>query len=271
MSGSIGDALVLGLLQGVTWILPVSASAHSALARLLFGVGAAPAALVFTVQVGILGGTALALRRGLREMGAECLLALKTPRRLLSSPGGRDVLAVMLAALPTALFAVALTEVVRPWQSSPLAQGVGLALTAVVLLSTQWVGRGQVELPGWSTVLLIGMGQGLAFSPGVSRSAVTIAIALWLGLRRDRAFELSMLLSLPLLLGAALLQLREALGSSQAWLPASLGGAAAFLAALLSLGLLRRAVASPWFPWFALWVGPLAIATLAMARVWPGR
>ena len=271
MSGSIGDALVLGLLQGVTWILPVSASAHSALARLLFGVGPAPATLVFTVQVGILAATALALRGRLREMGAECLRALETPRRLVSSPGGRDVLAVVLATFPTALFAVALSEVVAPWRSSPLALGIGLALTVLVLLSTQWVGRGQIELPGWSTVLLIGMGQGLAFSPGVSRSAVTIAIALWLGLRRDRAFELSMLLSLSLLAGVALLHLREVLGSSPGWSAALLGGTAAFLGTSLSLGLLRRAVMSPWFPWFALWVGPLAIATLAMARVWPGR
>src|SRR5690606_5681962 len=126
MSGSIGDALVLGLLQGVTWILPVSASAHSALARLLFGVGPAPATLVSTVQVGILAATALALRGRLREMGAECLRALETPRRLVSSPGGRDVLAVVLATFPTALFAVALSEVVAPWRSSPLALGIGL-------------------------------------------------------------------------------------------------------------------------------------------------
>lgn len=267
----MGAALLLGLLQGVTWVFPVSASGHTALAALLFGLASKWPALDFLVQVGVLLATGIVLRAPLGAMSWECLRAFREPRRLLTTTGGRDLLAVVLASVPTALLGLALFGTIHPWTSSPLVVGVGLATTTFVLLSTQWVARGQVELPGWGAVILIGMAQGLAFLPGVSRSAVVISLALWFGIRRDRAFELAMLLSLPIVLGGIALSLRAALAAPQPWGLALLGGAAALVSAFLALRSLRKVVETPWFPWFALWVGPLAIATLALAKAWPGR
>jgi undecaprenyl-diphosphatase len=121
----------------------------------------------------------------------------------------------------------------------------------------------------WWVALLIGLAQGLAVFPGVSRSGATICVALWLGVKRDRAFELSMLVSLPAVLGAVILELpRLSLGALGLDV-ALIGAAIAFGVGIGALVLLRGAVVRGHFPLFAAWTLPLAIATLAMAQAWP--
>jgi undecaprenyl-diphosphatase len=105
--------------------------------------------------------------------------------------------------------------------------------------------------------------------PGLSRSASTITVALLLGVRRERAFELSMLMSLPAVLGATLLEAPKAFADSALVLPAAIGAVVAFLVGLGALGLLRRIVVAGRFSWFAAWVVPVALATLALATAWP--
>jgi undecaprenyl-diphosphatase len=117
--------------------------------------------------------------------------------------------------------------------------------------------------------LLLGMAQGAAVLPGISRSGTTIAVALFLGVQRGRAFELSMLMSIPAVLGAALLELPGALDSFSSWVPGMAGALVACVSGVFAMLVLRRMVVSGSFPWFAIWVFPLAVATLVMARAWP--
>jgi undecaprenyl-diphosphatase len=111
----------------------------------------------------------------------------------------------------------------------------------------------------------------MAVLPGISRSGATIAVALWLGVRKDRAFELSMLMSLPAVLGAVALELPEMAGNTAAMGTAAVGALVAFVTGVVALVALKKAVIQGRFAWFALWVGPLALATLAMAKAWPVR
>jgi undecaprenyl-diphosphatase len=106
-------------------------------------------------------------------------------------------------------------------------------------------------------------------APGVSRSGLTIVTALWLGVRSERAFELSMLMSVPAVAAAVLLESLE--GDSMAGHSFALvsGAVMAFAVGLLALSLLRRVVSRGNLAWFALWVLPLALATLALAKAWP--
>jgi undecaprenyl-diphosphatase len=268
VSESLAYQLVEGALQALTWALPLSSSGHLALARLLFGTGGRDAAVRFFVEFGILVGVLWVLRARVREILRCALGGLGTARRLLVTGGGQDLLVVWIALLPTVVLRWVLSDTVNDYAESPWAVGGGLAVTAALLLSTQWVGRGQVEFPGWGTALAIGVGQGLAAFPGVSRTAATICIALWFGVQRGRAFEISLLVALPLLLGSMVLDLPHAVSTPT--LAAVLAGLVAALVSVPALRFLARAVQSEWFPWFALWVGPLAIATLAMARAWPG-
>jgi undecaprenyl pyrophosphate phosphatase UppP len=80
-----------------------------------------------------------------------------------------------------------------------------------------------------------------------------------------------MLISLPAIVGALLLEGRHAIGTPLAGGPALLGATVAFGAGLFALGLLRRIVVGGRFGWFAFWVGPLALATIGMGLAWPSR
>src|SRR5690606_27713059 len=122
-----------------------------------------------------------------------------------SSSGARDALVVVLASMPTAVIGLLLRDRVERWTSSPLVVGLGFAFTGALLISTRWVSPGEREQPSWIGAVAIGVAQGLAVLPGVSRSGSTITLALWLGVRPDRAFELSMLMSLPAVFGAVML------------------------------------------------------------------
>lgn len=268
MPEAAANLVLEGALQALTWVLPLSSSGHLALARLLFGVGTRDVSASFFVQLGILGGTLWVLRVRARDALAGAFGGVTQARRFFTTSGGQDAFVVLVALLPTSALRWALSDTALDWGDSPWAVGAGLAVTTALLLSTLWAGRGQVEFPGWGTALALGVGQGLAVLPGVSRSAATLCIALWFGVQRGRAFELSMLVALPLLLGSLALELPHGLGAPT--LSGALAGLVAALVSIPALRFLARAVESDWFPWFALWVGPLAIATLAMARAWPG-
>jgi undecaprenyl-diphosphatase len=103
----------------------------------------------------------------------------------------------------------------------------------------------------------------------LSRSGTTIAVALWLGVRPRRAFELSMLMSVPAILGAIVLEGRLAFGSALPWVPLLLGATVALGTGIVALRALRGLVDRGHFGWFAFWAGPLALATMAMGLAWP--
>jgi undecaprenyl-diphosphatase len=210
------------------------------------------------------------LRRRVGHALYETALAVRRPSRMSQTPGGRDALVVLLATLPTGIMGLLLRDLVEHWTSSPLVVGLGFMVTAIVLWSTRWVRPGKEEWPTLLGAVLIGIAQGVAVLPGVSRSGSTIAMALWLGVRPDRAFELSMLISLPAVLGAILLELPKVASSHTGVAGAVAGAVVALLVGVVALLALRRFVVGGHFSLFALWVFPLSIATLALAQAWPG-
>jgi undecaprenyl-diphosphatase len=132
------------------------------------------------------------------------------------------------------------------------------------------VRRGEEDTTSVVGALALGFAQGLAVLPGLSRSGSTVTVALWLGIKPERAFELSMLMSLPAVLGAVLLELPRALRAPEGIGFAALGALVAFGVGIVALHLLRRVMMKGKFALFALWVLPLGVATLALARAWPG-
>lgn len=263
------DAALLGAVQGVTEFLPVSSDGHLALAELLFE----PSDGGLTFNVMLHAGTLLATLFVLRGRVVALLVAfargLSNPSLFRTTTAGRDAVCVVVASVPTAIIGLSLRNAVATWTSSPWAIGLGFSATSLVVLSTFWVRPGRLEQPTVLSALAIGFMQGLAVLPGLSRSGGTIATALWLGVRPERAFELSFLMSLPAVAGAILLESRHVVGESFPVGPALVGAAAALVTGGLALGALRHVVQSGRFFLFALWTLPLAVATLAMAAMWP--
>lgn len=263
------EALLLGLLQGISEFLPISSSGHLALAGMLFDVEGAGLTLNVLLHVGTLAATAIVLRHRLSHALLSGLRALAKPSLFVTDRGGQDALFVVMATLPTVALGLLLHDAVSSWTNSPLAVGLGFLVTAALLVSTVFAKPGAVEHPSVKVALLLGLAQGIAVLPGVSRSGSTIAVALFLGVQRGRAFELSMLMSIPAVLGAGLLELLSAPPSFHGWVPGIIGALVACVSGVFAMIVLRRSVVGGNFPWFALWVLPLAIATLAMARSWP--
>jgi undecaprenyl-diphosphatase len=227
-----------------------------------------------TLNVMLHGGTLLATVIVLRQRLGEILLtlakSLKKPSTLVDTGPGRDALFVVLASIPTGLIGVTARGIVAEWTNSPAVVAVGFLITTGLLVSVRWLGSGRTTFPSAGHALLLGLVQGIAVVPGISRSGSTIAMALWLGVRPDRAFELSMLMSLPVVLGAVALEVPAALsGQGAGGLTLVLGPLIAFAVGIAALRLLRHSVARGYFSMFALWVFPLALATFALAWALP--
>lgn len=274
--------VLLGTVQGLTEFLPVSSDGHLALAQMLFG-GAPPSlAISVMLHAGTLIATLVYFRGRLQELVVDTWRALCAPSKFRELPGARDTLCVVIASFPTAIIGLGLQSTVERWTRAPEVVAAGFLVTAGVLLSTLPLSGKEPRAGGsarpssahrdwlpWSGALLLGIAQGIAVAPGVSRSGATIAAGLWLGLRAERAFDLSMLLSLPAVAGALLLEAPQMTGTG---IPSSAllgGGVAAFLVGFCALAALRRVVIAGRLWWFSAWVLTVAIATFALARAWP--
>ena len=269
MQALLWESLVLGVIQGLTEFLPISSDGHLALTEMLFDFSHKGLALNVMLHIGTFAATLVMLWSRVRPALFDGVAACFKPALFSTVPGARDALVVILATIPTAAVGFGLRNTVERWTESPLAVGLGFLATSVVLIASRFAKEGNEELPGVVGALLIGVAQGLAVLPGLSRSASTITVALFLGVKPQRAFELSMLMSLPAVLGATLLEAPKAFDDSKLLPPAALGALVAFVVGLVALGLLRRIVVAGRFSWFAVWVIPVALATLAMAKAWP--
>lgn len=269
MHALVFESVVLGAIQGLTEFLPISSDGHLALTEMLFKFENRGLALNVMLHVGTLAATLFMLWSRVRPALFDGLTACVKPSNFSTVPGARDALVVILATIPTVIVGFGLRNAVERWTESPLAVGLGFVGTSVVLIASRFAKTGSLEQPGVLGALLVGLAQGLAVLPGLSRSASTITVALFLGVKPQRAFELSMLMSLPAVLGATLLEAPKAWSDRALLLPASIGALVAFVVGIAALGLLRRIVVAGRFSWFALWVVPVALATLALAKAWP--
>ena len=200
------QAVVLGVVQGLTEFLPVSSSAHLILARALLGWDAAELGLAFDVacHVGTLAAVVAYFRADLAGL-ARALPALFRAPLWPADPAGRRLRLIAVGTLPVVvvglLFAGAIEDALRtPWVTVITLTGV-----AVLFLLVERSGRAvkgeDAVTPG--IALAIGAAQAAALVPGVSRSGATITMGMYLGLRREAAARFSFLLGVPAILAAA--------------------------------------------------------------------
>ncbi len=251
------EAILLGSIQGLTEVLPISSSGHLILARWLFNWHLPEdAALRFDVALHL--GTLLALlsyfwRDWVRLSWAVLRgLAARLRSRSLerSADECRDErLAWLLVAatLPAAVVGAVGERYIEETLRQPALVALLLILAGLLLLIADRTTRGHRPLEGicWSDALVIGMSQALALAPGVSRSGITITAGLFRGLDREAAARFSFLLSTPITAGAGLLQLRTFLHTGLTpteLLSFAAGIASAALVGVLAISFLLRFV-----------------------------
>jgi undecaprenyl-diphosphatase len=252
------SALALGLIQGLTEFLPVSSSGHIAIGERLFGMEDAPLTLSVVLHAGTLLATLVAFRGDLATVARDALRLRREPALLRASDSGKLILAVLVASVPTAVIGLLLKERVEVYAHDTNVVGACLLGSAVVVMLTR-LGRGDETTPTLPQAFAIGVVQGIAVLPGLTRSGSTIAAAMLLGLSGAAAFRFSFLLSLPAIGGAMLLELRHPEALSALGLPALLGGVVAFVSGYASLLLLRGVVHRGNLFLFALYLVPVSV------------
>jgi undecaprenyl-diphosphatase len=248
------NAILLGLVQGLTEFLPVSSSGHLVIIGRLLDVDAP--GIIFEVMVHV--GTALAvcvfLRKEIREVFAGLIRLAKAAGRrsslarlIRSDEGARLGLLVAVGSVPTALMGLCLSDVADRLFESILPAGLGLIVTGLVLRIGQRHdrgGRGVAEV-GWLDAAIVGVAQGLAIAPGVSRSGATVACSLTRGMSPEVAARLSFLMSVPVILGAAVFELvKHTPGSDAAvtWLQLALGASVAAVSGFVAVSIFMRLI-----------------------------
>lgn len=229
---NVWEALVLGLIQGITEFLPVSSSGHLVIAGTILGVETPGVFFEVMVHVATLisvltvyRGTVMRLVRGALSADPASVTYL-----------GQLALASVPAALVGVLFD---QQVARAFDSTEFV-GIMLLVTGGLLWSTRWALRttGTARV-GWRQALLIGVAQAFAILPGISRSGSTVTTALWLDVDADTAAEFSFLMSVPVILGAGALEARQmfAEGPAVGALPTTIAFIAAAVSGVLAIRL----------------------------------
>jgi undecaprenyl-diphosphatase len=197
-------AVLLGIIQGLTEFLPVSSSAHLILARFFFGWETPPElGLAFDVALHI--GTLAAI---LAYFYADLVTMARSLPALFSSvpnDSSRLMRLIAVGTIPIVIAGVLFSDVVEQRLRTPGVAAVALAVGAVAMMIAERVGireRTEVGLR-WTDALLIGCAQAAALVPGMSRSGTTIAVGMFLGMRRDAAARFTFLLAIPATLAAA--------------------------------------------------------------------
>jgi len=271
----VRDALLLGMAQGPTELLPVSSSAHTVLIPWLLGWPSASldAELRNALEVALHAGTAAALMLDVRRIVGVGRRESRRPgdgceRNSFARSGGRSLATTLLALAPAALVGYLLERRLEWRPSGPRALAAGLTAGGVALALAD--ARPQLRAlaqAGPGDGLALGLAQGAALLPGVSRNGATLAVARARGFAREDAQALSWRVGLPVIVGAAALKGWRLAGRGA---PTGAGGAlaaaaAAAFASTLASGALIRPRRRGLLP-FALYRVGLAILVTRAAR-----
>jgi len=259
------QAVLLGIVQGLTEFLPVSSSGHLVLAEHMLKDFQRPGVcLEILLHMGTLLSLLAYFRRDLMAILAD-LFAGKGEGGAL---GRRWALLIVLGSVPTALIGFLLEGWFERMFTSVSAVGISLMITGLLLWFSDRVKgqeKGIARMRVWDS-LGIGLVQGLAITPGISRSGSTIAMGIFLGLDRDTAARFSFLLSIPALCGALLFKLNEVCTLfSFNWVGYMMGACAAAVLGYISIIVVLRMVLLRRLSPFAYYCWAVAVIALFLA------
>ena len=209
------QALILGIVQGLTEFLPISSSAHLVLVPHLLGWNLAEE-FVFPfdvlVQLGTLVAVIVYFRKDLVEIITAVFRGIRNRKPFEETPARIGWLAV-LATIPAGILGLLFKDRVESAFNSPIATSVFLLVTAGLLLAAEFIGKRTKDLEKltWLDALWVGVFQAISIFPGVSRSGSTIAGGMTRNLDRKSAGQFSFIMAIPVFLAAGLLGFKDLL------------------------------------------------------------
>ena len=269
---AVGDwvqAILLGILQGLTEFLPISSSAHLRVFPAFLGWEDPGAAFTAVVQIGTELAVLLYFWKDIWRIGSAWLRALVQP----DLRGTSDVRLgwfIIVGSIPIVVLGIAFRDAIETTARSLALVGTMLIVFGVILGIADRVGshRHPIEHLGWRDAVLFGFGQAMALIPGVSRSGATISMGLFLGYERAAATRYAFLLAIPAVVGAGLYQLPEIPGGENVYGvgPTAAATAAAFVVGYATIAwLLRWVTTRSYLPFVVYRVGLGSVVLIGVA------
>lgn len=264
------EALILGIIQGLTEYLPVSSSGHLAIGQALFGLNSGEENLAFTVLLHI--ATVLST---IVILWREIVWLFTDLFKFKWNEGTKYIVNIIISMIPVGIVGLFFKDKVEEvFGSGLLVVGICLMVTASLLAFSYWAKPRQREhISPWHA-FVIGIAQALAVLPGLSRSGSTIATGLLLGNKKEKLAQFSFLMVIPPILGEALLDAKD---MAEVGVTASLGGIspmaaligflAAFIVGCLACKWMVDIVKRGKLIWFALYCAIVGLATIIIPLI----
>ena len=264
---TVFQALVLGILQGLAEFLPISSSAHLALAPWIFGWPEPGLAVDVALHVGTLVAVLFYFRDEWIKLTIAALEIVRTQR--VQSVEQRRVVYLVIATIPGAIAGILLNDYAESTFRSPALIASALAVMGVVLWFVDRIrpANRPLESIGWTDAILIGLAQAAALLPGVSRSGATITAGRSLALDRASAATFSFLMSMPIIAAAAIFKVPHLLKSSGPSVPLLVGVLASAISGWLAIAIVMRYVRTHSYGVFAVYRVVVGLAVLALVYV----
>lgn len=251
------QAMLLGLLQGLTEFLPISSSGHLVIAQHFLNVNDGGLFFEVLLHCATLVAVVAAYWKDLLE--------------LLKKPFQKYTYLLIVATIPTGIIGLAFKDDFEALFNSVRTVGYMLLVTGVILLIAEYVSRNifpSSRFKYWQAII-IGLAQGLAITPGISRSGTTIATGMLLGLKREEAARFSFLMSIPAILGASVIEAKDIVLTqyldASLILPYLLGAVTAGISGYLAIKLLLGILNKGKLYYFSIYCWILGLATLFFA------
>lgn len=246
---SYWESILLGTVQGVTEWLPISSSGHLVILQKLLGIGVP---IFFDVLLHI--GTLLVI---FAFFWKDILSVLKAFSGLrFKTEYGKLGLLLILGSLPTAIIGLVFHDILSSFFENLFVVGIGMILNGTFLFFAEKNSKKR-DL-SWLDSVLIGIAQGIAIIPGISRSGFTIGMGLIRGIEKEKVVRFSFLLAIPVIIGATVLEKKSDLLLEMRWPVSLVGFFVSATVGFFSLKILVNMVKEKklkWFSWYCWVVG----------------
>jgi undecaprenyl-diphosphatase len=267
---SLLQALILGVLQGLTEFLPVSSSGHLVLGQYLLNVQN-PEMLSFDVFVhfGTLISVCIVFRKDIAQIVLAFLHVLKTKSFKAAYETNeyfRLGLAVIVGTIPAGVIGLIYHDQIAEAFQDPKLVAVDMIITGLILFLTRFARGVEPKRLGLISGFIVGLAQSVAILPGISRSGSTISAGLFLRLAPAMAARFSFLLAIPVIAGAALLETKTLVrqGMEMGFTPFLVGTLAAAITGYFAIKFLLRLIERGRFSWFAFYCFAVGIAGIIL-------
>jgi len=256
---SILDAVLLGIIQGITEWLPISSSAHLALAQHFLGIGA-DVAFDIILHLGTLLAVVIYYRKDI--IGLVAGAARMQKKELLY------IAYLIICAVPTAIIGLAFKDFFEGMFGNVVMIAFALFITGTFLIIAGKVNDKAKNGPDAKKSFIIGVAQGIAVAPGISRSGATIGTGLILGMGKEEAARFSFLGGIAPIAGAVVLEGKNAvIGSSVDLASVIIGFAVSAIVGYFSIALLLRIIRGSKFQWFGYYCIALAVVSALLSGI----